>query len=220
MQIVRCPGSQFAPGSTCDATAHVCASPFCAVPVDKIGACASSTTLCADALPPQEQILCPAFGEDCVVDMVAAPGLLNRDISLSLCTSEDNADPTICAAGEPEGATACTPDGAMVVCDHLRTVGNPIGPAPVSYGAVEILYACQADLGAPCAALGAGSMPWCAPPDAACTPGDPGVNTCDGDVLVACVAGQSERIDCSAVGASCHAAVAGVSAGDFCAFGP
>jgi hypothetical protein len=217
-QIVRCPGSQYASGSTCDPIALVCASPGCAAPIDKIGACVSATTLCADDLPPQEEIVCSAFGEGCVADMVPAPGLLDHDLSVSLCTSEDNADPTICGSGQPEGATACTSGGAMVVCDHLRTVPGPLGTS-IAFGAVEALYPCQEDLGWPCTAPVTGSMPYCARPGAACSPEDADVNTCDGDVLVACIAGESEQIDCTTVGATCHPAPPGGGAGAFCAFG-
>ncbi len=93
----------------------------------------------------------------------------------------------------------------------MRTVSNVLGS--VTFGAVEVLYPCQKDLGWPCTDPGAGSMPYCERPEAECSPVDPGVNTCDGDVLAACVSGQSQSIDCSAAGARCLPGTAGAFCG-------
>jgi hypothetical protein len=222
---VRCDGAQFAEGSACQEDPVL--GPRCAVPEPPgckpsfagIGTC-SGSLLCADNLPPQEEIDCSAFGEGCISDMVTVPGLLHHELTapVSLCAAVEDTDPTICK-GVAEGAATCTPSGAMVVCDHVRTSTLPDGALPVLYAAVEVLYDCQADLGWGCTAPapGSGAIPFCSPPGAACAPTDAGVNTCDGDVLAACVAGQAQPIDCGAVGASCHP---GGAAGAFCAFDP
>jgi hypothetical protein len=102
------------------------------------------------------------------------------------CGASESSTPTCNALGE----TSCSTEHADVV--------------QVCSGLLVTEFACDKIVeGGTCAVTG---EPRCAAASDACTPVDPGQNSCDAAMLTACVAGQHIVFDCASIGLACKPA--------------
>ena len=98
----------------------------------------------------------------------------------ALCGTADGVFPC-----DDPGSSSCAPDGERVrVCD----------------GSLASEFDCAA-MGGACALEGGGAR--CARKGEACSPLDPGIDTCLGTELSVCVAGERRTVDCAQMGLSC-----------------
>ncbi|HSO00781.1 MAG TPA: hypothetical protein VLS89_20960 [Candidatus Nanopelagicales bacterium] len=172
----RCTSPRFGPGSQCR------------LGLDDKRGCALAACLPSTDGPPRcdgnTLVLCDPGNRLRIAASCTAVGLT--------CAEDAEGQSAICGVNDAvlycdtAGQVTCSPDATKVrIC--------------TSQVATEI--DCAA-LGAGCVAAGTGAR--CAWPSDACSPQDPGVDTCDGSLISLCVAGQPVSFDCASVGLTCQ----------------
>lgn len=101
----------------------------------------------------------------------------------------------------------CLTNGVLKNC---TTVGVTCSGTSVDVcdGLYDSLYNCGAAAGGTCDST---ALPRCKRPSDTCTPIDPGVNTCTGDVVSLCVGGKTTSLDCTTLGMKCVPGTGGAS---------
>jgi hypothetical protein len=126
--------------------------------------------------------------EGCVGNVLEA----NDCDSIGQQCGNDDAGFTTCIS---PGASGCTTGG-------IRCAGTTVYVCSGdSFDSFETLFECASDT--PGEICVSGADPRCAPSNAACTPEDQNVNTCNGSVISVCVDGQTRCVDCAAIGKQC-----------------
>jgi hypothetical protein len=107
-----------------------------------------------------------------------------------------------CANGAEGASALCSTSDGVFPCDTpgLSTCSKDGERARVCDGSFAAEFDCAA-MGAQCVETATGAR--CASAKEACSPQDPGIDTCAGTHLSVCVSGERIQLDCSALGLSC-----------------